>query len=526
MSVRLQQGSMLHGNKYRIEKTLGQGGFGITYLATNISINKMVAIKEFFMQGCERDPNMNLIPNPSKREEFEAYKAKFQDEAKMLASFKHNHIVDVFDYFEENNTFYMLMSYVEGETLQRKVRGRGGPLSESATRKYLLQLTDALGYIHAEKVLHRDVSPDNVIINKEDEAVLIDFGAAREFASENSKKMTTILRPNFAPPEQWKERSRQGPQLDVYALGATIYYCLTGQLPMVSVERKDEKWEPLTGTQLDKLLQKAMQLEPTDRYPNMSAFKEAVEKLEETIHDGTIPYRDGGIGAPTPRGRVEHVNPNGGRVGDNLREPETSKMKYTGSLLLVTFLTVMLAAGYILFFSEEYSASENPSHEKVVEQQPIEKPTDTSQETGESSPNAEAATGTTSSVKGQAEQESAQKPVNSSQATADPPPPVTRPKQVPPAVYSKPDDFKGMLTSLSDPSIPSEVRESWIPDAERYFESSYALVNFTSGNSIYDKKEAREFLEWLIEQNPRVLEKEREENEGKISTLTVEVNLN
>jgi serine/threonine protein kinase len=234
----LPVGTRLQGAQYSVGKVLGQGGFGITYLGSDIGLKRAVAIKEFFpqLQGCSRNGTTVQPGGMTTEAKYRDEKNKFLAEGQRLAQFQHLHIVKVFSLFEENNTAYMVMELLKGKTLLRIIEERG-PLEEAEAVAYISQIGEALEVIHGSNLLHRDIKPENIIITEESGAVLLDFGTAREFAAGKTRRMTTTLTQGYAPPEQYTQHARFGVSSDVYALGATLYHLLTGEIPMQAMDR-------------------------------------------------------------------------------------------------------------------------------------------------------------------------------------------------------------------------------------------------------------------------------------------------
>ena len=232
----LQAGTKLDGGKFTVGKVLGQGGFGITYLGGDTTLGRSVAIKELFPQGCTRQGTTVRPGATITVAGYDDDKQKFLEEARMLARFHHRGIVAVYSIFEENNTAYMVMEFVQGKTLQKLVDTRG-PLPEKEVVGYITQAADALNAVHEANVLHRDIKPDNLMVTQDGRVVLVDFGTARAFASGKAKHMTAMLTPGYAPPEQYLQDARFGPFTDLYALGGTCYHLLTGQPPVPANDR-------------------------------------------------------------------------------------------------------------------------------------------------------------------------------------------------------------------------------------------------------------------------------------------------
>jgi serine/threonine protein kinase len=232
----LTAGSSLLDGAYSIGKVLGQGGFGITYQGSDLRLRRPVAIKEFFPYGSVRHGNMVQPAAGLAPADFQAARVQFLDEAATLARFTHPGIVRVYTSFEENNTAYMVMELLLGKTLLQLVEERG-PLPEQEAIAYIEQAGAALAVVHAANLLHRDIKPDNLVAIEDGRVVLVDFGTAREFAAGRTRRMTAMLTPGYAPLEQYSQQARFGPFTDIYALGGTLYYLLTGQAPPAATDR-------------------------------------------------------------------------------------------------------------------------------------------------------------------------------------------------------------------------------------------------------------------------------------------------
>lgn len=238
-------GVVLRNGRYIIGKVLGNGGFGITYKAWDTVLNRCVAIKEFYPSGmvCRVQGTSNVVLYADKRKkDYDVERQRFLDEAVNTKSFNHdnskhnNNIVDVFDYFEENNTLYFVMEFLDGMSLKDYLKEKGGRLSMEEASSIILKIANALIAVHERGFVHRDVSPDNIFICKDNSVKLIDFGAAR--FTKNEQKMTIIIKPGYAPAEQYETVNEQGPWTDIYALGATMYHLLVGEKPDESINRK------------------------------------------------------------------------------------------------------------------------------------------------------------------------------------------------------------------------------------------------------------------------------------------------
>ncbi len=234
----LSAGTPLQSGAYIVETLLGQGGFGITYRAQDRRLSRNVAIKEFFpqAQGCARRGTTVITGGGIPQSVFDDEKSKFLEEGQRLAQFQHPGIVKVHSLFEENSTAYMVMEFLQGKTLLKLVE-EDGPVEEKRLIPYIEQIGEALAVIHKSQLIHRDIKPENIMLTADGRAVLVDFGTAREFASGKTRRMTAMVTPGYAPLEQYGQHARFGVFTDVYALGATLYHLLTGQVPVQATDR-------------------------------------------------------------------------------------------------------------------------------------------------------------------------------------------------------------------------------------------------------------------------------------------------
>ena len=288
----LSEGSVLAG-QYIIEGVLGQGGFGITYVATDYKSGSKVAIKEFFPDTmATRDGTTVMSFTGERAEGFEYGKNCFLQEAQTLAQFIDiKNIVRIFTYFEENSTAYFVMEYVEGESFDEYIKKRGGKISFDEASKLLIPVMDALAAVHDKGIVHRDVTPDNIFICNDGTVKLLDFGAARYSIGDKSKSLDVVLKHGFAPKEQYTRHGRQGAFTDVYSLGATFYYAITGKKLPDSIDRlEDDDMIPPSNLGVDipedkeEVLFKAISVQPQDRFQNMREFSAAL-KGETALKD-------------------------------------------------------------------------------------------------------------------------------------------------------------------------------------------------------------------------------------------------
>jgi serine/threonine protein kinase len=240
----LPTGTELVGD-FRIERVLGAGGFGITYLATETALARQVTIKEYFPSDfAARNEDLGAVPRSSDSAgDYQWGLDRFLDEAQTLALFDHRNICRVYRYFRANNTGYMVLHFEEGASLKGWIKGLGRAPRQAELDLIIAPLLEALEIVHAADFLHRDIAPDNIMVRTDGSPVLIDFGSARGDIAQHSRKVSALVKPGYSPYEQYAETGKQqGPWTDIYALGATLYHCVTGKRPPDSPSRivKDE----------------------------------------------------------------------------------------------------------------------------------------------------------------------------------------------------------------------------------------------------------------------------------------------
>ena len=235
--MQLTNGTELKRGDYRIIEVLGQGGFGITYLALQVKLNRKVAIKEFFMKDlCNRDDDGSHVSvgSAGSKDLVERFKQKFLKEAGLIASFDNTNIIRIYDVFEENGTAYYVMEYLEGKSLKALV-DESGALPEDVAVKYIRQVAGALKEVHENNLLHLDVKPANIMLDKKGNAVLIDFGISKHYdeAGHQTSSAGVGISEGYAPIEQYEAGALKTftPVTDIYALGATLFFLLTGVRP-------------------------------------------------------------------------------------------------------------------------------------------------------------------------------------------------------------------------------------------------------------------------------------------------------
>lgn len=300
--MELKQGATLQGGKYTIKRMLGQGGFGITYLGIQTGLGRQVAIKEFFMkEHCNRDASTSRVSVGSSgaRQMVDAYRQKFLKEARTLAEMDNRHIVRIHDVFEENDTAYYVMEYVDGGSLNDLVKRRGS-LPEAEALGYIRQLADALSYIHGRRIMHLDVKPGNIMLRPDGELVLIDFGIAKHYDSGNRETSGTPVghSPGYAPMEQYQEGGVRefSPATDIYSMGATLYFLLTTTAPPSAQEVYENGLPPLprfVSPAVCRAIEQAMQPSRKKRLQSVAEFLALLpgaegKKKEETPRQSTV----------------------------------------------------------------------------------------------------------------------------------------------------------------------------------------------------------------------------------------------
>ena len=280
----LRKGTRLIG-RYIIEGVLGQGGFGITYLGIDELHEKKVAIKEFFPQGIVTRnieyQDTVTVTFVGEKDNYEKGKERFLKEARTMAKFsKDKGIVKALDFFEINNTAYIVMEYLEGVTLKQYLRENKRIDAEDLV-ELLVPLIESLDEIHSQGLIHRDISPDNIMVLPDGRIKLMDFGAARDYTEFGEKSLSIVLKPGYAPPEQYQTHGVQGPWTDIYALCATMYKCITGENPPDAIERvMDDHLKKISAfgipvlPQIEEAIIKGMSVAANDRYQNVGDFCE------------------------------------------------------------------------------------------------------------------------------------------------------------------------------------------------------------------------------------------------------------
>jgi len=339
-------------NRYQIIRAIGQGGFGIVYAAFDTETEMNVCIKELFISGFNtRGANKEVISQGSSSISFVEHLKKFLEEASSLARFNHPNIVDVLDFFRENDTAYMVMEYVNGISLYDIVQ-KDGPLDLNKHRDIFDQIFLAVSTVHSKNILHRDLKPHNLLYELETgRIVLIDFGASRQYIEGVTMVQTTILTPGFAPPEQYNEKNKRGSFTDIYALGATFYYLLTAVKPMLATDRLANKMptpfelSPKISLSASNAIVKAMNLRVENRFNSIIDFQNELHKNEKNI-----------IAKPNQPNPVKRANDSKG---------SSKSLKFSPAIISLFAVIVILAFGFsIIGFPLSRTTSEKVEAKK------------------------------------------------------------------------------------------------------------------------------------------------------------------
>lgn len=317
-------------DRYLLGRVLGQGGFGITYLGWDMNLDIKLAVKEYlprdFATRTAEQTQVSVYSGDYK-EHFQYGLEKFLEEAKILAQYNNEPgIVSVRDFFRENGTAYLVMYYLEGITFKQYLEQMGGKIPFESAQAIMMPVLDALKEVHRNGLLHRDISPDNIYITTQRQVKLLDFGAARHSVTEHSKSLSVILKPGYAPEEQYRTKGKQGPWTDLYAAAATLYRAIAGQVPPDSLDRMDEDTlEPPSklGIEIpayaEAALMKALALRAPQRFQTIQEFQSALAGSDAGSPSGAVPsyvphasaganagatqqaQQDAGVTVPMPR---------------------------------------------------------------------------------------------------------------------------------------------------------------------------------------------------------------------------------
>lgn len=375
-SISLSPGATLRHGTYRIERVLGQGGFGITYLATDLALERYVAIKEFFPSDlCNRDASTShvTIATDGSVDFVDRLKVKFLKEARNIAKFDHPGIIKIHAAFEENNTAYYVMDYIEGESLSSMV-GRCGTFSPEQAVDVIRKVGSALEYVHSHLINHLDVKPANVMVrSKDNNPILIDFGLSKQYDREGQQTTTTPvgISHGYAPMEQYDSNGVREftPQTDIYALGATLYNMLTATEPPQAYKVVEEglTFPPTIPVAIVDAITKAMQPRRFDRYSTVGEFLAALPVVgaqggnyaaaqgqAPSVQPISVPHQSNPVSNPHQSNPVAN-NPISG--SDNKTQRLTPQPKKSGGMLWIgigaALVAVIVVA--IIFFTKSGS---------------------------------------------------------------------------------------------------------------------------------------------------------------------------
>lgn len=363
----LRADSTLQSGKYRIIKKLGQGGFGITYLAENTLLEGKVAIKEFFFKEyCERDDSTSrvTIPTSGNREIVERFKQKFIKEARTIFKLNHPNIVRILDVFEENGTAYYVMEYIEGESLGDMVKRRGA-IPEAEALGYVKDAASALVYIHSKNINHLDIKPGNLMKRKEDGKVLvIDFGVAKQYDLATSQGTTTTpvgISHGYSPAEQYRKNGVQSfsPQSDVYALAATLFKLLTGSTPPEAMEIQDEGLPvaELQAKQISRPVISAIAMAMKGRHERTQSVAEFMSNLKSEDTQDTVVFPDA-TGTGRKRKETEEKAAKEKAKVERKRKETEEKATKKKATFVVTIVVVAIVAIWLMIPSNKNKVEE------------------------------------------------------------------------------------------------------------------------------------------------------------------------
>ena len=283
----LPAGTRLNNGSFSTGRVLGQGGFGITYKGNDINLARLVAIKELFPDGSRRQGKTVLPPSTVSAAEWDITRREFIEEARTVARFAHPGIVNVYFVWEENGTAYLSMEFLDGGSAGDLVNK--GKLNEGEAVSIIERVAEALEAMHASGFIHRDLKPDNIVLTKDGRTIVIDFGAAKQFVRDKTQKINPMLTPGYAPLEQYSSQARFDHRLDIYALGATLYHLLTGEVPVSAIERAAgvempsvREKNPLVSATVSDAVERAMAVKVADRFDSMRDFARALRSTKQS----------------------------------------------------------------------------------------------------------------------------------------------------------------------------------------------------------------------------------------------------
>ena len=369
----LPLGQILQMNKYRVDRYLSSGGFGNTYVVTNMEFEERMALKEFFMKGIsERGTDLTTvsISNADNKEQFEAQKDKFKKEARRLRKLQNPHIVQVHDLFEENGTAYYAMDYVEGESLSARLKRTHQPLTEAETLKILNQVLDALADVHAQGIWHLDLKPGNIMVDKSGNVKVIDFGASKQMSANEGYTTTTTAMcytPGYAPTEQIDQKMELiGPWTDLYALGGTLYNLLTCNQPPTVSEMQEEG----AFVYPNPVSPKTRHLIKWMMTPKRQARPQSVKEVRAFLNrvfipaDNQVESDEETVIGPR-RNKVIQPRPQISQLSDEEEEPEEENRSYVKTISVAAIAIVLIGALVFRVISDQERET-TPSAESQI----------------------------------------------------------------------------------------------------------------------------------------------------------------
>ena len=372
----IKPGSRL-GNRYIIGRSLGEGGFGITYIGFDERLSRRVAIKEYYPSGAANRNNSvdnTIVVTQSRQDIFRRGKSNFIEEARAVARFTNEEgIVDVYDSFEANNTAYIIMEYLEGITLKQYLN-RNGTMKADSLISLMMPVMKSLKTMHDQKIIHRDISPDNIMYTSSGKLKLMDFGSARYFANEE-RELSVILKHGYAPEEQYRSNSKQGPYTDVYSLCATIYACITGRPPADSIERiiNDQVRTPSQlGFEISPVQENALMhglaVSADRRCPDMQSL---INEFSGSYFEGTRTVsaesayhgdRNSGVYNRRPDNYDDYYNRQNQYITNNEQQKSRSNLPIVIAISVsIIVITGLVAAILIMMFSDSGSDNKTKS---------------------------------------------------------------------------------------------------------------------------------------------------------------------
>lgn len=361
ISTMLAQGVLLRGGAYRIEKQLASGGFGNTYLVRNMAFNELYAMKEFYMRGVNmRNGNNVTVSVPDNHDSYESQKEKFKKEAIRLRNLHNKHIVRVHDLFEENGTVYYIMDFVDGESLAEKIKHSGKAITEEQVWHILPQVLDALNKVHSQSIWHLDIKPGNIMLNKDGDAFLIDFGASKQLNSKDSQTSSALCyTPGYAPVEQVEQAmDKFGPWTDFYALGATLYFIQSLNQPPSSTALSEGDAFNFPSTMSQQMRDLIEWMMKPSRKERPQSVNDIIKRIAPFI---------GAAGQSTRQAYSFHQSQTPQTTEEtSLVEPQEKKSRSGLIATILILLVIAIAAGaYFMFFnkSEAEKAAEAAQEE-------------------------------------------------------------------------------------------------------------------------------------------------------------------